>query len=748
MPSTTQKATVTLDGVPLAGTQTVAWRFVAGVTPYTAVFSVHRSAWSRLASKKGQPLTLAITDSRGVETRIEHVYILHEAPSDSPHRAAFVVADRRWLWPYKLVVRDYNMPRKTGNRTALLDVVPVELQQAVDEYNFLTHSLNKGKKWTAQQAVVDVLELIEPDKAGPGGQTPSHRVESFPIADTGGHGVAGQFTLQGVALRDSGDVALSRLLSFVPGAEVYIDARGTAVVFNAADLTAVESFYRTLPESTYEGDAAVFVDRKKIRPRAVVVHYQREVECLFRFSDTYGGTAASLNRNLPYLENVLPTVDPKTTVTEFNAEAGKDVRKDVPPATWVRVDKWLEAMQETKPASSFPWTFDTIRIHWLKGDLEGVLGAKGLDLDPEANVSARVNALREHFRQTFRINRRYMDRIREILPLRVALLDPVTGTRGPASVWGQICIIPSRKDYMTSRAGADLTGVYRNVDYLAPSAGGQKQIISTAPGPASVNIIDAEVGIFRLDWVASPYGLTDAYIPCHLVDGGTGGSAAVVSRDLAKQDSRPMGAGMKIESGTNGIYLKNSMRVSTLMTIVPAAPNNHWQFHQVTVEAKDVQAVFRKEFRIQSGEGPVLEVFVPPGEVTARFAWQKDNEATATIQQLLGLTNEDDPGIKTDQLPGFVLANHTALKDHAISVAAEMLAAYADNVEGQVVTRVPDTGVKLVGNMSGASVRVSAAPSAKVDAVHQFPGQQRPISRLAVMAESTRRIVLGTIPFR
>jgi hypothetical protein len=741
-----RKAKVTLDGVPLAGTQTIAWKFVGGTAPYTTTFSVHKSAWEgKLKTRTGQPLTLEITDSRGIETKIEKVYILHEAPSDSPHRVTFVVADKRWLWSYKLVCRDYNLPRKTGDRTAFGNV-PVETQTVVDKFDYLPYSLDAGKRWTARRAVENVLEILEP--VGNGLNQSRFRIETWPIIDAAG--TAAEFTLQGVTLRDSGDVALSRLLSYIPGAEVYVDATGTAIVFDASDLDATEDYFRNMPEATYAGEAAAWIDRKKIRPTHVVVHYQREVECLFRFSDDYsGGTVASMSRSAPYIENVLPTVDPETTLTEYDPESGTSSSKVVPPGTWVRVDKWLEAMNSSRPADSFPWTFDTIKRHWLKGDLEGVLGAKGKDLDATANIASRIGALREHFRQTFRINRRYMERVRNLMDARVALLDPVTGARAPAAVWGQACIIPSTKGkYMAARsANPDGYKVFRNVDYLAPSDAGAA-IVDTAPGPMGVDIIDHELGIFRVSGIASPYGTVDAFIPCHLVEEG-GNTPTSITRDMSKQDDEPMGAAMKVESGTNGIFLRDTMRCAAMLTIVPAAPNNELQFHRVVVQASDVQDVFRKEFRIQGGEGPPLEVFVPPGEATARFAWSDDAQAFSTVQDLLGLIGEENQGIESDVLPGFVLANEQRhLSNHAISVAAEMLSAYADNVQGQIATRVPDRGAKLVGNMSGAIVRVASAPSAKVDVLHQFPGQQRTISRLAVMPESARQIVLGIVPFR
>lgn len=739
-----EKATVTLDGVPLAGTAAVVWRFVTGVVPYTTTLQVHKRAWDeKLAGKAGQPLTLKITDSRGVETAIEHVYILHTAPTDSPNRVTFVVADKRWRWAYPLIVRDFNMPRKTGSRTAL-GTVPVELTTVVDTYDYLAYSLRDGKRWTPKQAIEDVLQQLEGDAAAGG-----FRIEGFPIADTNGAGTAGEFTLQGVTLRDQGDAALGRLLSYVPGAEVYIDARGAAVVFDGTDLDAVEQHFRELPPTTWAGEYAAWINRAAIRPAKVVAHYQREVEILLRFEDDYRGTTQSQpSRSEPYLENVLPTVDPETEITEFDPQQGAFTSKVVPPGTWVRVDRWLAAMDADRPADSFPWTFDTIRTHWLKGDLDGVLGGKGLDLDREANVALRIAALKQHFRQTFRLNRRYVEASRELLPVRVALLDPVTGARAPAAVWGQACVIPSRKDYMTSRLDPSRQKVYRNVDYLAPSESGGSPIISTPPGPASVVFVDRELGIFRLEWIASPYGLTEAFVPCNLVD--TNGTPTVVTRDLAQQDTQPMGAGLQVESGTNGIFLSPRLRFAVLLTMVPSAPNNANQFHRIEVEASNVQSLFRREFRLQNGDGPELHVFVPPGEVTARFAWRDEQQASSTIQDLVGLRGDGDvPGIEGTDLPGFVLANEERhLTDHALSLAAELLAPYADSVQGNVATRVPTNGLRLVGNMAGAAIRVGVAPSAKVDALHQFPGQQRAVSRLAVMPEGARRIILGTLPFR
>ncbi len=741
--ATINKPEVTLGGIPLAATSGITWKLTAGVNPYQTTMCVHRKVWdSRLSKLVGKPLELRIKDGRGTETVIKELYVLHEAPSDSPHRAYFIVSDKRWKWGYKLVVRDYNMARKTGDRTAV-QKVPPETLVVVDKFDFLTYSLKpNGQRWTPRDAVEDVLRVLEPTAQG-------WRVDSWPIKDSTGRGDAGEFSLQGVQLRDQGDVALARLLSYIPGAEVYIDPAGQAVVFDAADLDATEQHLRSLPVSTWEGEWAAWVDRRQIRPSQVVVHYAREVEVLFRFEDDYRGTTSvPPDRADAYLENVLPTVDVSTVIYEYDPESNTSFAKQVPPGTWVRVDNWLRSMDQIKPAGSLPWTFDTIKKHWLKGDLDGVLGGKGLDLDPTGNVALRIQALKAHFRQTFRVNRRYMERIRDLLPVRVALLDPITGERGPASVWGEACVVPSHKAYMIERGGdPSKFKVFRNIMGLAENDAG-KAIIECTPSPASVSMVDAQTGVFRIEWKASPYGLTESYVPCHLAEEFRPEVPAVITRDLAQQDTSAVGVGIKVEGGTNGIFLAPRMRYAVLLTLIPNAPNNERQFHRVTLDASKVANVFAKEFRITQGAGPTLELFVPPGELTARFAYKTEADATRTVKDLLGLLANDAPGIEGNTLAGFELCNEEShLSSHATAMAAEMLATFADNVQGTIATRVPGGGLKLVGNMAGTTIRVGSAPSGRVDVVHSFPGQQRPISRMAVLPEPARRIILGTFPF-
>ena len=742
------KAIVKLGGVPLAGTSPIVWRFTTGTQPYSTAVQVHKQAWERLKGQIGKPLKLEVTDTRGVQVSIEQVYILHTAPSDSRHRVTMVIADKRWKWTYKLVARDYNMTRRTGDKSAF-GGVPVETRVEPDEYDFLPYSIKPdGKRWSAREAVEDVLKILEPDAAGGG-----YFIESFPLKS---NLTLGQHTLQNVVLRDGGDAALSRLLSFVPGSDIFVDATGRAVIYDATNLDAADNYFRGLPIETRAGEYVNMIDRKAIRPEKIAVHYQREVEVVFTFKDDYGATtSAPLPRGAPFIENVIPTVDPSTTIVEYDPETGADEQKQVAAGSWVNVKSWLDAMDKDRPEGSLPWTFDTISTHWVAGDLDGVLGGRGLDLDEDANVSMRIQALKQHFRQTFRINRRYMERVRDLRAIRAGLIDPITGARAPAAVWGQACVVPTTKGkYMAVRGtdDPDRLKVFRNVDYYAPSQAQDKSVVQTAPGPTTVSILDKELGVFRLEWIASPYGTVESFIPCNLVDGTN--KKAVITRNLGDQDDKPIAAGAQVESGTNGIFLAKKMVYAVILTITPSAPNNPKQFHKVEVKPDDILPMFQSKFRITSGEGPELQVFVTPGEETARFAWEDDDAAAATVEQLLGLnTDTPDAGLEGPELPGYRLANE-GLQDerhltaHARALAAELYASYADNVQGSITTRMPESGVQIKGNMASASIRVAQAPSAKVDVLHQFPGTQRPISRFALLPDATRVQILGTLPFR
>lgn len=743
--ATLRKPRVAYAGVELAASSPISWRFTTGTRPHVATLSVYRTDWdSKLKAKIGKEGSLTILDARGETLTIKNLTLLHEVPSSAPNLRSFIVADRRWRWQYTLISRDYNVPKKTGDRTAQINV-PYEGFVTTDEYDYKSFSLQGGEQvWTARAALEDVIQQLRQE-----GDGFPFSVDSFPINESSGG--RREFTIQNVVLRDQGDVALSRLLAYIPGATVWVDAEGSVRIINGADLSAAERYFNNLPGATWDGQRAITVERKAIRPKRIIVHYQREVEVIFEYGDNFSSTTiATQNPARPFIENVIQTVDDKTTVTEFDPVLNKRIVKaDLPPGTWVNFKSWLEAMDALNTPDSDPWTFDTIKKHWVAGDLDGVLGAGGLDYDDSANISMRVQAIKQHFRQSFRVNRRLMDRTRDLKNVSAMLLDPYTGTRAPSRVWGQATVIPSSKGRMANRNDASKDFLYRVVDYFAPTQGVFSGRTIEAPhGPTKVNILDRDLGIFRLDWIVSPYGTDEKFIPCLMED--ESGSYSSPRRDLSKQDDSPMGSGFKIEGGSNSVFLSDRLNYRVLMTLIPGAPNNKRAFHREVVTSSDVEGFTNGNWSIGAGEGPDLEVFVAPTEVTARFAWKDDTQASQTVGELLGI-DKDDPiesGIEGTDLPGYILTNQEReLHSHARAVAAELYVNFADSVQGRVGTVLPENGVGIAGNMSGVTVQVAAAPSGKVSVMHEFPGTQKPISRLALMNEGARQVVLGIVRF-
>ena len=743
--ATITKPSVTYAGVDLAASSTVSWRFTTGTRPHMGTFSVHKSVWdSNLKHRIGLDGDLVIVDARGVNLTIKKVAILHEVASPAPNLRSFVLADRRWRWQYTLISRDYNVPKKTGDRTAKVNV-PFPGFVTVDEYDYKIYSLKDGKTvWTAQEALEDVLQQLKDE-----GDDFPFSIDSFPVTEASGG--SRDFTIQNIVLRDQGDVALSRVLSYIPGATLWVDAEGKARVINGGDLGAAKRYFEGLPGATWDGESAVVIDRKGIRPNKIIVHYQREVECLFNYGDNFSNTTISnLNPAAPYLENVIQTVDDSTTVTEYDPISQTQITKsNLPPGTWVNFKSWLSAMEDRRPPNSWPWTFKTISMLWLQGELDGALGAGGKDLDTEANISLRIQAIKQHFRQSFRINRRFMESVRDIKNVSAMLIDPYTGARGPSRVWSQAGIQPSGKGKMTMQMEPDQAGVYRNVDYFTPTIGKYNGRTIEAPhGPTKVNMVDRDLGILRLDWIVSPYGGDQTFYPGLIVN--EDGQFRVPQRNLAKQDDEAMGSGIKVEEGVNGIFLSDRLSARVMLTIVPGSPNNKNVYHKETVSASDVEAFTQGDWHIGGGQGPDLEIFVAPTEATARFAWQDDHAAQGTVGRLLGLYDDDtiENGVEGEELPGYVLINkERELHSHSRAVAAEMFINFSDSLQGKVATIVPDSGVKIAGNMSGVTVQVAAAPSGKVSAMHEFPGTHKPISRLALMNEGARQVVLGIVRF-
>jgi len=760
-----QKATVSLGGTMLAAVGSIVWKYTTGVHPYTSTMSVHEKNWEKLKAKKGQPISLVITNGYGVKTEIKKLYILEEVPSQKPHLVSFIVADSRWKWDRKIIIRDYNMSKRTGDVDFDNVTIPVDNKASIPKYDYRPFSLQHGEfVWRAKDCLEDFLEAMMPrDFSGGGAGEKGYKIDSL--------APSGEFTIQNISLSDPGNLALQRLLSFIPGTSVWMDGEGIARIFNSMDTDASDTFIKGLPPSTWDGEKHQLIERMKIRPSAINVYYEREWELLLQYEDDLQeGTSASPVEDEPWVENVIPTVFEKTTVFVYDYEEKKIVERTVPPGTWVNAKEWLRVHNELLGpgaiTGAMPWTFKTLRVFWIKGDLEGrLLGSEKRGVQGEkdtTNARQAIAALREHFRTTFMISRRWMERIRDIKAVRVALLDPVTGTRQVSSVWGELTVAPTTKGTMMHpryEKGKEKTAMYYQIDSY-PEEG--QNAVKVPPGPERLSFVDKEAGVFKISAGNGTYGTYNAVIPGHTEDAQGNHNVAIFDLGAQDEDGVAIGAGMRLQNGTNEFLLPRKYRFLAMVTIVPGSPNNKNRMHVEHVDHEKIAEMYDGRVKIERGEGPELDIFIPAAELTARYAWRFDEKAKASSIQLLGL-DDDDPttgGLRDDPEttkqdegrypPGMQWINEQReIWDHSRAVAAEAYSHFIDATQGRIATRVPDGNAKfgLTGNMSGATISVDGAPSAKVKVISEFAGRVNPVSRLALMPESARKVVLGIVRF-
>ena len=731
-----------LNGIPLSAMGNVAWMQTAGVVPYTAQFVVHRTQWDRVEPLLGTACTLKMVGLNG-EIEVSDVYPLHTFPVNSPNRVGFVVADKRWMWPYKLVVRDYNITRKTGDKTMLREEgVPIELAQFVDRYKYLTYSLRNEKvRWKGRHVIEDVLTALE----GKG----NFEVGGVSLAESDGE--EGSVSVQNLMLRDNGHNAMSRVLALIPGSQVTVDLDGTVRVFDGTDLDLTEAIKDDLGPIMQTGSYPYFIDRTAIRPKGFRVYTVREVEVRVDHQENYGGTVVAPDKDDPFIENVLPLPDVVTEGITLRDEERETYTVDAPQGTWAPVatalSKWEDIRQESGVSEGLPYSFEALRLMWFQGGLTAAWVGNGSDIifdrEETINAQSRVNAIQQHFRQTFRINPKYMARIREIKAVRAGLLDPITGARAPALAWQNYCVIPTVKGTQAmARSDDPEVGTAYNINTYP----GKDEDLNITASQHRVSIIDSKMGIFGVSFVAGPYGMQGSASPGYCVNGA--GSPTAMRRALRFQEDNPIAPGAYV-AGVAPAFLGGEFNIAAVLTFTPNSPNDKSQLHVEEYTSEEIAKEFATLKGLEGGTGPVMEIFIPPSVCVARFGWSKTEECRKTVADLFGvLGEEDDVGLSQEraEMPGFVFVNgDDEIPANSKSAAAEYLMSYADTWSGNVETK-PRPDIEMNGAIS--SMTHGVGPGGRVSSVTGFRGKQISVDRFALLPHPVRHITLGIIPYK
>lgn len=710
----------TIDGKPILGSSDVRWEFRAGVKPYETEVDLRPEDAEALLSGPRRPLTLTIHDGRSRTIEIQHVYAITNAVGDNPHVAKVLLVDRRWFWPNTHIERHFNIPRIAGSKRQRVPDAPPELDPLDVKVAYWPGSLLFGDTlWTAEDVLENVLGQLETVENEFNGQGAGFEINP----DVGN--LINNLPIHDVQLNHAGDEALNAVLKYLPEASVYVNAEGKVVVYSRASGLERRVVEEAGAESVGKGHAQI-ISNKWIRPAKIHVLFTREHEVRFDFLEQDQETFSEDER---YMQNVLPIPDYSLSYEGNTYSQG----------TWFPFPSALDAW-------GAPPNFDNLTSAgaWLKfirramvpffDAWRGIQYAGGFDAD--ADWMARIGAIQSHYRRTFRISPRWMGRIWQLKAVRVATLDPTTGTRSPAVAFADHARMPSQRAYFST--GQGLSQVI-NVDCGPDSAQAEP------PGraaPAVVSIADHDQGIIHIDFVPDIYRVHEMILPSKVTIEGTDepgptGDIEDISRSIAFN-----ALGDTHQPPT----LTPNHRVAVILTAIPAGTNSArtQQLHRVTVEPSEVANLLPPSLNsgIADSQGPELEIRINPTIETARVAWVLDRRTD--IERSFGVT-DGPPSIddlivnaEGDEKGG------ASLKAIAYAVAARTWALLTDRVQGQKTVRLrPET--ELVGNIDSVSHSIAAQTGAAETEI-RLPGRLPTIDLFSLLPDSTRRIVLRLAP--
>lgn len=716
----------TLGGVHVSNATAVRWPEVRGTQPAQSVLVFHEKEWSRVEALIGTDTYLELGRFNGEKTRIERLTVLREVPAGKPFLRGVLVADRRWKWPYVLVAKDYNIVRRVGE-TYIVGTGPVEIQEAAEDFTYTRWSKKTdGQPWGALDVIEDVVKIvIEHEVADDGSK--GYVVEGISVKD-----VENAVKVENLTVADPGDMAIRRVLTLIPTADITVDKNGDIRIFNAIDQAASGKVLDGVRTTTEVGGVPRFISPIRQRPKRIAVYFEREIEVRGDNSeelDVQGTVAAGSDDGVLVLKNCAPIPDIEIEISGRRLGTGSYADLDLLLPVY---NAEISQVQAT-----LPLTFENLRKMWFIAD--GYWTPFG-NLNPNAdeqNWTARIGTLKAHYRRTFRAPSDWRDAVKCWKPWRVGVIDPINKIRTPAMAWSEFAIEPSAKFRVVIRDDPNKQFTWLNVEGY-PGRDGELDEKSAAP--CRVQVVDEQVGIFHLDYLIDPYGMRSQIVPSCLRKNGGDGDLASPTRDLS-DIAGLMGTQWRLSDG-QPIGLSKRWGVAIVVTAMPGAPNGKARLHRIDVEPDELEMGFDKTFTARGGTGPVLEVYVPPSIMTAWYAWTRTAEARETAKALFGL--KDAPPFAHNVYPGYTVLNQDYLLPAvARAMAAVHYAQFVDAVEGEKAGTITP-GARISGNVEAITHAVS--PDGRVATLVSMPTARRAMDFLAAVPLELRTAILGTLP--
>lgn len=687
----------TLGGVPLLGSRPVSWTFRDGVRPHQEYFDVGSDSAKTLLAKAGKPMELSM-NVNGITRKISQLWLMNIMPGDNPQIMRALVSDRRWMLPYFSYLRRYNMRRNVGfqrvgdtNTPALQPVVP---RVWYWRWSLKTPNADPPEgKWQPSDVLDDILKAIETSEKEYSGSAAGFSI-SKDIRSTDK-----KLSIENFVIDDSGDTALLQVLSRFPEAGIYVDDNGQYVVYskiNGAEAQKVKS----LGPEIVGGGHLMQVDNEFQRPKEIEVRFSIEAEVRHDAIQTIGEITVP---DIRLLENVVPVPDfsvqiqGATVVQHTYVELGKLLRGwGSPPG--VGGSRLSDAVLEK---AALPYL-----------DLWAALLLTGLRT-PDQDWAARIGALQQHWRKTYRLNPQWMDRTLQVKASRVGLIDVVSGTSGPAQAYCDHSYIGTQRSFFKTLSQGTMEP-FINIDGYP--TGSSVPGVSSPPGakslteeskaaPAQVRIEDGDQGIIHVDFQSDPNHIYEAALPGKIV------RADEAEFGPTHDISKPGGAqaiGFDMVTSANQVpKLSHNFKLAVILTHVPASPNDERQLYSVTVKPDDVKDILPSP--VGPAKGPKWVVRVRPGHDSVRALIRWVDSRAEDIEALFGVTDKkpqlDDLVLNAKPQAKIDNQQSASLVEIARAIGASIYGRFVDRFEGQGTGHL-HSGLNLDGWMESITVQI------------------------------------------
>lgn len=732
----------TIGGFPILGSSPARWEIKDGVRPYIGEFDLIPGDAKQLIINAGnkQPIELFIDTGFSTPLRVKGLWPLNIYPGDNPHIMRVMVADVRWFWPYAHVLRRYNMHRHatvqrvTSNSRLELDPVVPRVQ-----YWRWSVKTNQQKYNTSEV----VLDIVRSACAKVHNGVPSITVD--PSIGT----KINNIPVEQLTIDDAGDQAVMRVMAYIPEGKIYPNSDGGIVISSKAS-GEEEGVVNSLgPEMVNRGHIE-FVDNRVVRPSKIEVLFTREVEVRFDFNETAQAVVpgATVTRDEDPLgdrremQNVLPLPDFQLQVNGGMAAQG----------TYVTMDEafngWGKILNPFNPSMGVKLDHPLVQKAFMPfNDLWSVLGLIGIT-NPNADWVSRLSAVQEHYRRTFRINSRWMDRIMSVRPYRVATIELISGQRAPAMAYCDYCILNTTRTIWKDKAAGQNLSYYINMTGY-PANGVIND--STIPSAAKVSIPDSDQGIIHVDFLTDQFRVYEMMLPSNIIQNVTGDLTRrtdTVAFDAVIDPSMPLPR------------LSPSFKFATILSVIPASPNSIHQLHKVTIEPKDLKGLMPNDSALENAIGPVMQIRVGAGVETARVRWI--DSAAGEIEKMFGvnvrprceLHADCTGGTPDEEPPTFNIDNlvlnlgtprdtiSASLTNIAKAVACRVYASLIDRYQGQKTGNLTPGATPLGW---ADSILHEVATTGECTTKVALPDKIEQFSMLSFLDSSSRAVILKLV---